>query len=121
MADAEDVRRIASALPHVVEVESAGFDFRVGNKGFVWSYPERSPGRTRVIRTDIAVLYTGDLAEKQALVLGEPDLFFNAPGYDEFPLVMLRLERCPVSRLVELITDAWHMRAPDDISAGLAT
>ncbi|MGH3671975.1 MAG: hypothetical protein ACRDSH_15295 [Pseudonocardiaceae bacterium] len=56
MADAEDVRRVALALPHVTEIDSDGFDFRVGGKGFVWSYPERLPGRTRVIRTDIAVL-----------------------------------------------------------------
>ena len=120
MADANDVRRIAAALPHVVEIDSEGFDFRVANKGFVWSYPERLPGRPRVIRTDIAVLFTGDLAEKQALVLGEPELFFTAPGYDEWPLVMLRLARCSVPRLEELITDAWRMRAPDDIAAQLA-
>ena len=44
MADADDVRRLALALPHVVEIESDGFDFRVANKGFVWSYPERIPG-----------------------------------------------------------------------------
>ena len=115
MADADDVRRIASSLPHVVEIDSEGFDFRVGNKGFVWSYPERRPGRPRVIRTDVAVLYTGDLAERQALVLGEPELFFTAPGYEEWPLVMLRLPACPVPRLEELITDAWRMRAPADI------
>ena len=54
------------------EIDSDGFDFRVGGKGFVWSYPERTPGRPRVIRTDIAVLYVGDEAEKQALLLGEP-------------------------------------------------
>lgn len=119
MASADDVRRIASALPEVVEIDSDGFDFRVANKGFVWSYPERLPGRPRVIRNDIAVLFTGDLAEKQALVLGEPDLFFNAPGYDEWPLVMLRLEHCPTDRLEELVTDAWRMRAPDDIAAQL--
>lgn len=117
MADADDVRRIAGSLRHAVEIDSEGFDFRVGNKGFVWSYPERQPGRPRVIRTDIAVLYTGDLAEKNALVLGEPDLFFNAPGYDELPLVLVRLPECSVERLTELITDAWHMRAPEDVVA----
>jgi hypothetical protein len=112
MADADDVRRLAKALPHVVEIPSDGFDFRVGGKGFVWSYPEREPGRPRVIRTDIAVLFVGDEDEKQALLLGEPDLFFTAPGYGDQPLVLLRLAEVGVDRLRELITDAWHMRAP---------
>ena len=40
VADAEDVRRIALGLPHTEEVDSDGFDFRVGNRGYVWSYPE---------------------------------------------------------------------------------
>ena len=93
MADADDVRRLALALPHVEEIDSDGFDFRVGGKGFVWSYPERKPGQPRVIRTDIAVLFVGDEAEKQALLLGEPGIFFTAPGYDGWPLVMLRLAR----------------------------
>jgi hypothetical protein len=111
MADADDVRRIALGLPQVVELDSDGFDFRVGGKGFVWSYPERVPGRRRLIRTDIAVLFVGDEAEKQALLLGEPDLFFTTPAYDGLPLVMLRLERADAERLAELITDAWRMRA----------
>ena len=119
MADAEDVRRLAKALPHVEEIASAGFDFRVGGKGFVWSYPEREPGKPRVIRTDIAVLFVGDEDEKQALLLGEPDLFFTAPGYRDQPLVMLRLARVGVERLTELITDAWRMRAPDGLLDGL--
>jgi hypothetical protein len=112
MADADDVRRIALALPQVVEIDSEGFDFRVADRGFVWSYPEPEPGRRRVIRTDIAVLYVGDEAEKQALLLGEPERFFSTPGYDGFPLVMLRLDRVDAERLRELITDAWRMRAP---------
>jgi hypothetical protein len=119
MADAEDVRRLAKALPHVEEIPSAGFDFRVGGKGFVWSFPERRPGQPRVIRTDIAVLFVGDEDEKQALLLGEPDLFFTAPGYQDQPLVMLRLERVGVDRLDELVTDAWRMRAPDGLLDGL--
>jgi hypothetical protein len=112
MADADDVRRLALGLADVEEIDSDGFDFRVGGKGFVWSYPERRPGRPRVIRTDIAVLYVGDEAEKQALLLGEPALFFTAPGYGDWPLVLLRLARVDVDRLAELVTDAWRMRAP---------
>nr|WP_296074592.1 hypothetical protein [uncultured Actinoplanes sp.] len=111
MADADDVRRLALALPDVVEIPSDGFDFRVANRGFVWSYPQRRPGQRRVIRTDIAVLFVGDEAEKQALLLGEPELFFTAPGYDGLPLVMLRLEKVGVDRLAELIGDAWRMRS----------
>jgi len=117
MADADDVRRMALALPEVEEIDCDGFDFRVGGHGFVWSYPEREPGRARVLRTDVAVVFVGDEAEKQALLLGEPELFFTAPGYDGWPLVMLRLPRVDVERLAELITDAWRMRAPAEIAS----
>jgi hypothetical protein len=110
VASADDVRRIALSLDDVVEIDSEGFDFRVDNRGFCWSYPEREPGKRRVIRTDVAVLYVGDEAEKQALLKGEPDRFFTAPGYDGWPLVMLRLEKVDVRRLKELVTDAWQMR-----------
>jgi hypothetical protein len=119
MADADDVRRVALALPDVEEIDSDGFDFRVGGKGFVWSYPERLPGQRRVIRTDIAVLFVGDEAEKQALLLGEPEVFFTAPGYDGWPLVMLRLAQVDTERLTELVTDAWRMRAPQDLASEL--
>jgi hypothetical protein len=112
VVDADDVRRIAMSLPHTVEIDSDGFDFRVGNRGFVWSYPEYVPGQPRVIRTDIAVLYVGDEAEKQALLLSEPEVFFTTSAYDWSPLVMVRLEAIDITRLRELVTDAWHMRAP---------
>ena len=117
VSDADDVRRLALALPDVEEIDSDGFDFRVAGKGFIWSYPERPPGKPRVIRTDVAVLFVGDEAEKQALLLGEPDLFFTTSGYDGLPLVMLRLERVSPERLAELITDAWRMRAPAEVEA----
>jgi hypothetical protein len=119
VADADDVRRLALALPHTVEIESDGFDFRVADKGFVWSYPERRPGKPRLIRTDIAVLFVGDEAEKQALLLGEPDVFFTTPSYDGLPLVMLRLTEVKVEHLRELVTDAWRMRAPDALASEL--
>ena len=99
MADADDVRQLALALPDVAEIESEG--------------------KPRLIRTDIAVLFVGDEAEKQALLLGEPDVFFSAPGYDGLPLVMLRLAAVDVERLGELVTDAWRMRAPDVLVGNL--
>jgi hypothetical protein len=121
LADADDVRRLALSLPHVEEIDSDGFDFRVDGKGFVWSYPEREPGKQRVIRTDIAVLYVGDEAEKQALLLGESHLFFTTPEYNGLALVMLRLPAVDTGRMAELITDAWRMRAPRDLAAELDT
>ena len=119
MADDHDVRRIALALPAVEEIDCDGFDFRVGGQGFVWSYPERRPGHRRELRLDIAVLYVGDESEKQALLRGEPELFFTTSGYDDWPLVMLRLPAVDLERLTELIGDAWRMRAPVEMAAGL--
>ena len=109
MADVHDVRRLALGLEGVEEIDCDGFDFRVRGRGFVWSYPDRSSGR-RVLRTDVAVLYVGDEAERQALLLGEPDLFFSPPSYEGLPLVLLRLGPVDVPRLTELVTDAWRMR-----------
>jgi hypothetical protein len=117
MADAADVRRLALALPQVAEIDSDGFDFRVGGRGFIWSYPERLPRQPRQIRTDIAVLYVGDESEKQALLLGEPGIFFTAPEYGSWPLVLLRLAEVGPDRLAELVTDAWRMRAPEPLTA----
>ena len=113
MADADDVRQVAASLDGVVEIPSEGFDFRVANRGFVWSYPEHVPGRRRIIRTDLAVLYVGDESERQALLNGEPDLFQVAAGYGTQPVVVVRLERVSEPRLAELITDAWQMRRTD--------
>jgi hypothetical protein len=119
VTDAEDVRRLALALPQVEEIDSDGFDFRVAGKGFVWSYPERLPGKPRHIRTDVAVLYVGDEAEKQALLLGEPLIFFTVPEYRDWPLVLLRLAEVDRERLAELVTDAWRMRAPETLTVQL--
>ena len=65
------------------------------------------------------MLFVGDEAEKQALLLGEPGLFFTTPSYDGWPLVMLRLAEVDTGRLAELVTDAWRMRAPAAIARAL--
>ncbi|WP_405421214.1 hypothetical protein [Pseudonocardia alni] len=66
-----------------------------------------------MIRTDVAVLYVGDEAEKQALLLGEPDLFFTDAGHAPWPLVLVRLDQVDDDRLAELVGDAWHMRVDE--------
>jgi hypothetical protein len=45
-------------------------------------------------------------------------MFFTTPGYDGWPLVMLRLAEVGAGRLAELVTDAWRMRAPAELAAG---
>jgi len=112
VADADDVRRLALSLPHVVEIPSAGFDFRVADQGFVWSYPERRPGRPRVIRTDVAVLFVGDEGEKQALIEAEPDVFLTVSHFDGHASVLVRLDQVTRTRLAEIVEDAWLARAP---------
>ena len=44
---------------------------------------------------------------------------FTTPGYDGWPLIMLRLAEVDVERLFELVTDAWRMRAPRELAADL--
>ncbi len=56
------------------------------------------------------MLFVGDEAEKQALVQGEPELFFTTTSYDRHPLVMVRLDAVTTERLRELLEDAWQMR-----------
>jgi hypothetical protein len=65
------------------------------------------------------VLCVGDEAEKQAPLLGEPEVFFTTPAYDGMPLVMPRLARVDVERLTELVTGAWRMRAPAALAGDL--
>ncbi len=56
-------------------------------------------------------LLVGDEAEKRLFLLGEPEAFFSMPGYDGWPLVMLRLADVDLVRLTELVTDARRLRA----------
>src|SRR5262249_25751347 len=116
MADAEDVRRLAPALPHAEEIGCGGLDFPVGAQGFVWPAPEGRPGRPGVTRTDSAVWLAGEEAEKQALLLGAPKMFSTTPGYAGWPLVMPRRAEVARERRGELVVDAGRMRPPAAIA-----
>lgn len=106
MGDVRDVRRIALSLPDVT-ADQAETTFHVGKTGTAWPYPERvHPKRARVPRLDIFVIRIADLDDKQALLEGEPEVFFTTPHYDGFPTVMVRLTEIDLACLTDLLTDA---------------
>ena len=53
-----------------------------------------------------------DAGVKEALLAGDPDVFFTTPHFDGYPAVLVRLERIGVEELDELIVEAWLARAP---------
>jgi hypothetical protein len=120
MADQNDVRRIALALPHTSEA-SGHFGFSVANKGkhkqFAWTWNERvEPKRPRIPRPDVLVLRVSDLLDKDALIASDGHKFFTEPHYNDFPAVLVRLEPIALPELQQLILDAWRTQAPNHLS-----
>jgi hypothetical protein len=116
MADQDDVRRIALALPGARE-DAGRFAFSVENKGkpkgFVWVWLERvEPKKPRVPRPDVVAVRVRDQSEKAALLAGDPDRFFTEPHYNGFPAVLVRLRAVTLAQLRKLIFDAWQCQAP---------
>jgi hypothetical protein len=66
---------------------------------------------------DALVVRVIDLADRDALVKGEPDVCFITPHYDGYPAVLVRLEVIGPAMLAELIEDAWRVQAPKRLIA----
>jgi hypothetical protein len=116
MADQEDVRRIALALPDTSEGEDH-FAFSVGNKGkqkgFVWAWNERiEPKKPKVPRADVVAVRVADQWDKEALLAVDDEKFFTEPHYNGFPAILVRLPLIDLDELEELIVDAWRCQAP---------
>ena len=117
MANWEDVRRLALALPETSEGTSWGnASWRVRDKLFVWERPLR--------QADLRAL--GDAAPdgpilgarvehvgaKEALLADDPGVYFTTPHFDGYPAILVRLDEIAVDELEELIVDAWRCQAP---------
>src|SRR5215813_1129797 len=121
MANQNDVRRIALALPGAREAESR-FAFSVENKGkdkgFAWAWNERiHPKKPRVPRADVLAVRVANEADKLALLDGDPEKFFTEPHYDGFPAVLVRLPEVTVAELRQLLAEAYRCQAPREAAA----
>jgi hypothetical protein len=117
MADWDDVRRIALALPETSEQSSRGTaGWRVEDKGFVWERPLRRADLEALGDTapdgPILAARVADVGVKDALLADDPDVFFTTPHFDGYPAILVRLDRIVVTELDELIVEAWLARAP---------
>jgi hypothetical protein len=65
---------------------------------------------------DALVIRVLDLGDREALVQGQPDVFFTTPHYDGYPYVLVRLEAIDRDQLEELVEDAWRLRAPKQLT-----
>lgn len=117
VASWDDVRRIALSLPETSERLSRGLaSWRVRDKAFAWERPLR-PADFRALGDDapsgpILGARVEHLVAKDALLADEPDVFFTTPHFDEYPAILVRLERIPADDLEEVIVEAWLARAP---------
>jgi hypothetical protein len=66
---------------------------------------------------DALVMRVIDSADAEALLLGQPDVFFSTPHYDGHPYVLVRLDVVQREVLAELLEDAWRLRVPKRVLA----
>ncbi len=102
----DDVVRIGRELPGVEASKWWGTPgLRVAGKGFC---------RVRT-KPDALVIRVLDRGDREALMRGNPDVFFITPHYEGAPYVLVNLELVELGELAEMIEDAWRLTAPDPL------
>jgi hypothetical protein len=128
MATWDDVARIALGMPEASERESRGSrQWRVNEKLFVWERPLRRSDLEALGEAAPAGPILGarveHLVAKEALLANDQGVFFTTPHFDNYPAVLVRLERIAPADLEEVVVEAWLCRAPKRLarswSAGL--
>lgn len=119
MADWDDVRAIALALPGTEEYLTRSSLAWRAPKLFVWERPLRKRDIEEVGPADGPILGAAveSEAEKFALLEEDPEVFFATHHFDGYASVLVRLDRIDRVRLVELIESAWALVAPADAVA----
>ena len=102
MPDWETVTELGLELPEAEQGTSYGTPaLKVRGKMFARL---REDGETLVVWTDFM--------ERKALTQGDAETFFITPHYEDWPLVLISLERVDERELGELLIESWRQKAP---------
>ena len=116
MATRAQVRRIALALPGVVEEDgyfAFGFPRNGKVKGFVWVWLERvDQKKARIPNESVIAVRVANLAQRDVLIAADPEKFFTEPHYQGYPAVLVRLPAVTVADLRVLLEEGWRTKAP---------
>jgi hypothetical protein len=124
MATLDDVARMASELPEATEGERHGNrTWFVRGKAFAWDRPFskadiRRFGDQTPPDGPILAVRVEDLAEKEAVLAANPDVF-TIPHFDGYSAVLIQLPEVSAKVLRDAITDAWLACAPPALSVEL--
>ena len=125
MADWDDVRRLALALPETGEGTAHGNTaWRVRDKLFVWERPLRQKELDALGDAAPTGPVLGarveHLVAKEALLADDPGVYFTTPHFDGYPAVLVKLDRIAPEDLEELVVEAWLCRAPKRLARDYA-
>ena len=122
MVSLDDVTRMASELPDVVEGERHGNrTWAVGGKGFAWERPFskadiRRFGDETPPEGPILAVKVGDLGEKEAVLAAQSDAFFTIPHFDGYAAVLVQLRKVSRKALRDALVDGWLACAPPKLA-----
>ncbi|GAA1980348.1 hypothetical protein [Microbacterium pumilum] len=117
MATLDDVRRIAAGLPGSEEqTMTGGAAWFVRRKLYAWEchpWPSIPEAMREIIAAELVVgVKVADRLDALALVEMAPEVFLpSTTGWGE-PKVAFRMAGIDQDHLVELVTEAWRVQAP---------
>ena len=123
MMSLEDVGRLVAELPETEETTRWGNrTWAVGGKGYAWERPFSKADLKRFgdetpPEGPILAIRVEDLAEKEAVLAARADDgFFTIQHFNNYPAVLVELDKVSESVLREALLDGWLVFAPPELA-----
>lgn len=117
MATWDDVRLAVAELPDVTEQPMWGHtSWKVAGKAFLWERPLR-PAEIEALgdamrSAPVLAAQVPDVGVRAAMIADDPAVFFTTPHFEDYPAVLVWLDRIEPATLAELAVEGWLTRAP---------